>query len=100
QTRVGLNLGHPLRLRLQELERGESRGSIGRRDADAKQEAGGGVLEIFDHFLAAGDVSAATAEGLAESSHPEIDISRIDGKMLADPAARLAQGADGVGFVD
>ena len=66
----------------------------------AEHEARGGVLQVLDQGLAAGDVAAAAAERLAERAHPDVDVGGRNVEMLADAAAVRAQHADRMGFVD
>ena len=59
----------------------------------------GGVSEVLDDFLRARDVSPAGPKGLGERSHENVDILKVDAKVLAKAPPRFPQGPDAVGLV-
>ena len=100
EARQRMEPGDALRLALQERQRGERGGRIGRRDADAVDEAGRGVLEIFDELGGTRDVSAAARERFGKRAHPQFDAGAVDAGVFADAAAGSAHGSQRVRLVD
>src|SRR3990172_1599384 len=92
--------GYPLGLVLQQPDRRQGGGGVGRRDSDAVHEARRRVLQILDHSPTTGNVSAATAERLTQGAHPEVDVLGIHAEVFADAASVGSQDAGRVGLVD
>ena len=93
-------MGKSPSLLLPDLDRGQRGGHDRGSDTRGKYEARRGVLQELDQLLAAGNVAAATAQRLAQSSHPDVDLARIHPKVLCDPAPVLSQHPGGVRVVD
>src|SRR5215469_13177332 len=88
-----------LRLTAQDPQRRERRGGDRRRHADAVEESGCGALEMLDQGALAGDIAATGGERLAESSHPDVDITALQPEVLLDTEAAAAHHAERVRLV-
>ena len=100
EARQLMEPGDALGLAPQERQGRERGGRVGRRDADAVDEPGGSVLEVFDERGGTRDVAAAAGERLGERAHPQLDAGAIDVGVLADTASGTAHGSQRMGLVD
>src|SRR5262244_632508 len=71
-----------------------------RRHTYGINEARGRVSQELDQYLTAGDVAAARSERLAQCTHPDIHLERINVAMLGAAASALPEDANPVGIVD
>src|ERR1043166_5853543 len=58
------------------------------------------MAQIADERPIAGDIAAATGEGLAERPHHDVDVAGGEAEMLGDAAPGAPEDAEGMRLVD
>lgn len=88
------------KLALNDLERSENLHQDSRSRRFTKEGSGIGSLELIDDVLLGRNVTAISTERLGQSSHENVDFSRINIEVIADTTAVGANSTDTVSLID